>query len=125
MILKMLSLGVISEEKISELLAKGFELAEKSAERGDARGYSACMKIAMEAAKLEQNERKADKPAANIGDTFNTVILDGNSGTLDERRTQLLGLIDQLRDRSGAVDDPSVIDAAHDAEPSIPKEPEN
>lgn len=114
--------GVVDPARVKALIEKGYDLAERAA---DERGYAAVMKVIHGFAKLEQEEAKADKPEARTGDTFNTVIVDGNSGTLDERRTQLLGLIDQLRNRSGATDDPSVIDAAPNTEPSIPQEPEN
>jgi len=114
--------GVVDPEKVKELIEKGYGLAERAT---DERGYAAVMKVIHGFAKLEQEEIKADKPEAKSGDTFNTVIVDGNSGTIDERRTQLLGLIDQLRNRSGATDDPSVIDAAPNPEPGIQEEPEN
>ncbi len=113
--------GVVDPVRVKTLIEKGYDLAERAA---DERGYAAVMKVIHGFAKLEQEEAKADKPAGSQ-DTYNTVIVDGNSGTIDERRTQLLGLIDQLRNRSGANDDPSVIDAAPNTEPSIQKEPEN
>ncbi|MCC7254289.1 hypothetical protein, partial [Hyphomicrobium sp.] len=53
----MISLGVVSEQQASALLRRGFALASRSARNGDARGYAACMKIAIECAKLEQAER--------------------------------------------------------------------
>jgi len=54
---QMISLGVISLEQAENLLRAGFTLATRSAVNNDARGYSACMKIALEVAKLSQNER--------------------------------------------------------------------
>lgn len=54
---RMISLGVISEDEAEELLKAGFALAKSSAKGDDARGYSACMKIALEVAKLAQAER--------------------------------------------------------------------
>lgn len=54
---RMISLGVLPIEKAEGLLRKGFRLAWQSAQSGKAREYAACMKIAIEAAKLAQNER--------------------------------------------------------------------
>lgn len=54
---RMITLGVIGLDQAQKLLRQGLVLASKSAKRGDARGYSACMKIAIELAKLEQTER--------------------------------------------------------------------
>jgi hypothetical protein len=54
---QMIALGVISLERAQQLLKQGFILASKSAKKGDARGYAACMKIAIEVAKMEQAER--------------------------------------------------------------------
>lgn len=55
---KLISLGVISLEQSESLLRAGFTLAAGCAKDNNARGYAACMKVVLEAARLEQNERQ-------------------------------------------------------------------
>lgn len=54
---RMISLGVIPLDEAEELLKAGFRLAMTSAQSDDPRGYAACMKIAIEVAKLAQTEQ--------------------------------------------------------------------
>lgn len=54
---RMIANGCVSLEQAEGLLRDGMRLAKKSARKEDARGYSACMKIAIECAKLAQTER--------------------------------------------------------------------
>lgn len=54
---RLISLGVIELEEAKELLRMGFTLAKQAATNGREREFAACMKIALEVAKLEQAER--------------------------------------------------------------------
>lgn len=54
---RMISLGVIPLDEAEELLKAGFQLAKSSALSDDPRGYAACMKVAIEVAKLAQAEQ--------------------------------------------------------------------
>ena len=96
LVARMLSLGVVKPSRVRELLRQGFDLASASAHKGDARGYSACMKIAIEAAKLEQKER----PSQHEHRHQHTGAI-----AIEPRRVELLTIIDSLSERAGAGKD--------------------
>jgi hypothetical protein len=54
---RMIANGVVTLDRAEELLRDGMNLAGDCAQAKDPRGYSACMKIAIEVAKLAQAER--------------------------------------------------------------------
>lgn len=60
---RILSLGVVPEEKIASLLRKGAKLASRCAGKGDARGYGAVMGVFVAAAKLELQTAEYQQPA--------------------------------------------------------------
>lgn len=92
---RMLSLGVISEDRAKMLLVAGFELAEKAAVKENARAYKAAMSVPLTALRIEQMELARLTPQQHE-----------HSGTitLDERRKQVTGILAILRDRAGAIE---------------------
>ena len=117
LIARMLSLGVVSPSRVRDLLRKGFDLAESCAGDGDARGYSACMKIVLTAAKLGQDERKQAGPAS----TTNIQINDCNFTTNDPR-AELLGILAAASERARAAESSGIADTTADPEPGVPTE---
>ena len=58
---KMISLGVVSEERAANLLKAGIEFAEKAVSESDDRRYIAAMQIPLSIARLEIEREKLDR----------------------------------------------------------------
>ena len=110
---KMISLGCVPVEKAEELLRKGLELAGACADAGRAREYAACMKIAIEAVKLEQKERELDKPANQVNVQLNVgeirrELIENDEQYIEYQRQRALdvdtGLICQDGEQRGVED---------------------
>jgi len=67
---RLISLGVVTEERAAALLRRAFALAEGSADSGNVRDFAACMRIPIEAAKLEQREFERITPQQHLHGHF-------------------------------------------------------
>ena len=61
MVARMISLGVVDEERAASLLRAGIEFAEKAVTDNDERRYTAAMKIPLAVARLELEREKMDR----------------------------------------------------------------
>ncbi len=102
---RIISLGVVDEAQAAELLKQGMTLAKLKADEGDARGYSACMKIAIEAAKLEQKERQPSTGGVTVN-----VQNNGGNVAINDPATELAGMLATLRDRARETEDRGTVE---------------
>ena len=92
---RMLALGVISEDRAKMLLVKGFELAEKTE---SPRGYASAMSVPLALLRIEQAELASQRPQQHE-----------HTITIEQRRTEALGIIALLRERAGAIADSGTV----------------
>jgi hypothetical protein len=108
--------GIVDPNKVKPLIEKGYQLAENAT---DPRGYASVMKVIQSFAKLEQDEAKAIEPSGN---TTTNVQINGNV-SLNDGRTELLGIIAAASERARAAESSGTIDAPADSQPTLPAEP--
>lgn len=98
---RILSLGVISEEQLAALLRGAAKLATNVVNQNRPRDYAAAMKVMLAAAKLELEHAGLERPVNQIERQEAPLEM-----TDAMRRTSLLAMIEQLRERALRVDRP-------------------
>lgn len=119
MIGRMLSMGVVSEERANALLVKTFELAESAADAKKARTLATLSKLLTTYIRLGQEERKMLVPK----DSGVTVNIQNNdcSVAINDRRTELTGIIAAALERARAAEGGGVIDSTTNGQPEVPR----
>jgi mannose/fructose/N-acetylgalactosamine-specific phosphotransferase system component IIC len=93
---RIISLGVVPEEKVAAVLGQAFVLAARAAKDNKSREYAAAMSVPLATAKLvlEREKFEHEKGSPPAGNVYNTQINIANL-SLQEKR-QLLALYRKL-----------------------------